>query len=143
MNVDLFTQLLETYGANLDRWPEEQRSAAEELLKSSIEARSKQRAAQHFEELFRLDRADPDTARMRMVMSSAMRRIRSERREAMSWHWLFSPTVAAVFAAMLLMGCFLGVRTPAVPADPGARPAETALNALLGYSHDDMGGFIE
>ena len=39
MNLDRFKQILDSYGANPDRWPSDERAAAEDLLGRSAEAR--------------------------------------------------------------------------------------------------------
>lgn len=45
MNLERFTELLDAYGADLDRWPQHEQAAATALLASRADAREAQRRA--------------------------------------------------------------------------------------------------
>jgi hypothetical protein len=143
MDIDLFSRLLETYGAALDRWPQDRRDAAARLLLSSAEARRKHAAAMRLDELLRLEHVDVDPARIGAIITAAVRRIHSRQRPTMSWRWLLAPPVEAVFAGMLALGCIVGAEVPRLSAGPAGHPAEPALGAFFDGSGGGAEGFIE
>jgi len=132
MNLDRFTQLLDTFGGDFSRWPETERSAAELLRDSSPAARARWNEAQKLDALFALDRTQTvDAAQRVAVTNAALRRIRGlPRRGALDWRWLFARPVGAAFAATLLAGwlagSFLGPELAFWRA-----PGEPAINLLL------------
>jgi hypothetical protein len=143
MDIDRFSRLLETYGADLERWPEEQRDAATRLLQSSAEAQIRHAAAARLDLLLRLGRVDADATRVRAITAAALERIRAGRRPTVGWRWLLSPPVEAVFAAMLVIGCLLGMEVPVPSADPGGPRVEPLLGALLDAPGRGVDGLIE
>lgn len=52
MNIEDFKALLDTYGAKIDRWPEQDRTEANELLENSEDARTYYAQMQKVDALF-------------------------------------------------------------------------------------------
>ena len=138
MDVDRFTRLLEIHGADLARWPTDERDAASRLLEVAPEARAAWGQARQLEALFARDRPTIDAARRNAIAGAALRRIRAlpAREEPIGWRWLFSPALGAAFATMLLVGCFVGFQT----APP---PSGAPLDLVFGGADRGVVGFIQ
>jgi hypothetical protein len=132
MTPDEFTRLLDTYGTDLRRWPEEHRDAAESLRRSSDEGRRKWAAAEALDALFRQDRdriAAP--ARNAAVLNAALRRIRNASERSFDWRWFISKRWGTAAAATVLAGWLAGaVLGPAI--QPSPERGISAVSALLG-----------
>ena len=137
MDLDRFTRLLETHGADLARWPAAERDAASRLLAVSSAARAAWSQATRLEALFARDRPAVDAARRNAIATAALRRIRTlpARGEPAGWRWLFSPVLGAAFAATLVIGCFVGFQT--------APPQGAPLDLIFGGPDRGVTGFIQ
>jgi len=150
MTLKRFRALTQSYGAELQRWPQEERGAAQELLGSSAEARAlleQERsldadiaAATAHQDAERLQRGVQDAALARLRAGVAARIAREEAQaKPGGWlGWLFggashSPPVRVRRLGLATSGAFAiiaglligGMYGPAAPAPVGA------LNALL------------
>ncbi len=112
MKLDLFTQLLDTFGAHFRRWPGEHRRAGETLRDTSLTARKKWEAALRLDTLFALDRGlSANPIRTTAITNAALRRIRALPERTSGWRWLFSEPmgIGAALAAMVLAGWLAGI----------------------------------
>jgi hypothetical protein len=138
MDLDRFTRLLATHGADLARWPADERDAASRLLGVSPDARAAWSEAARLEALFARDRPAVEPARRNAIATAALRRIRAlpARDEAIGWRWLFSPALGAAFAATLVVGCFVGFQA-------GPPPSGAPLDIIFGGADRGVAGFIQ
>ncbi len=134
MTIEEFTTLLSTYGADLERWPAEQRDAGTAFLRTSETGREKWEAARALDTLFRHDRDNiaVDPARQNAIVNHALRRIRTQPPAfSFDWRWLFSKPAGAIAATALLAGwlsgAILGADLPRT-----AAPGNYAISTLLG-----------
>lgn len=105
-----FSRLLDTYGADAERWPAAQRAAAQALCDVSTAAREQWIAAKRLDALLVASRAPPpDPARQARIIAGAMARIRSRAEPLLDWRWLIPPPVAAAFAASVVAGWLVGL----------------------------------
>jgi hypothetical protein len=110
MTLDEFTRLLDTYGADLNRWPANKRDEAVLLRRNSVPAEVKWQHAEALEALFRRDRSQGDVAgRHAAITNAALRRIRAETERPVSWRYLFTRSWGAAAAAAVLAGWLAGV----------------------------------
>ncbi len=141
MTPDQFRRLLETYGADLRRWPPELRSVAQALIAQSDEARDYLSNAQRLDDLFALDRAPLVSAARKAALADAvLTRIRDlppPRR--FDWRFLFSLKVEAALAATVLAGLLAGFELGPLLDPPVAQQDASALAVLLG---DDFEGLL-
>jgi len=75
MSLDDFKVLIDTFGADLAKWPPEQRSAAEVLLASSSEAQDVFRAASDFDGLLGMPDAPLSDERRDALVEAIMSRL--------------------------------------------------------------------
>jgi hypothetical protein len=132
MTLEEFIRLLNTYGADFQRWPKELRDAAGSFCRDSDEGRARWEAARALDTLFHLDRERTvDTARNTAVTNAALRRIRVSSERSFDWRWLFSKPLGAAAAGLVLAGwlagVFLGPSTEPLP-----ERGVYAVSALLG-----------
>ncbi len=110
MNPEDFSRLLDTHGADPERWPEAQRVAARALCEASTAAREQWMAAKRLDVLLAAGRAPlPDPARQARVVAGAMARLRLRAEPLLDWRWLFPRPIGAAFAASLVAGWLVGV----------------------------------
>ncbi len=133
MTLDFFIRLLDTFGADFRRWPEDQRAAAQALRDASSVAREKWEAAQRLDALFSLDRArQPDAVRVAAITNAALRRIRNQPEQGFDWRWLLSRPLGAAMATTVLAGLAAGFLL-----GPDLQPLQErgvpAVVLLLGY----------
>jgi hypothetical protein len=132
MSLEVFTRLLDTYGADLSRWPQEHRDAAELLRRTSDEALRKWEAAEALEALFRQDRDRiSQPARNAAIVNAALRRIRHASEKSFDWRQFFSGRWGAVAAATVLAGWLAGVVLGPV-IQPSPERGISAVSILLG-----------
>jgi hypothetical protein len=105
-----FFRLLDTHGADPERWPEAQRAAALALCEGSIAAPRQWMAARRLDGLLAAGRAPlPDPARQARIVAGAMARLRARAEPLLDWRWLFPRPIGAAFAASLVAGWLVGV----------------------------------
>ncbi|HVI50453.1 MAG TPA: hypothetical protein VM661_04515 [Candidatus Sulfotelmatobacter sp.] len=104
MTPELFETLLETYGADLSRWPMEHQSAAGHFLRSSAAAR------QSVERMAELDRlilqAAPDIAARRedRAIDAVLNAVRQMPVQAPSWFIWNWGTGGLTYAGLFVLG---------------------------------------
>ncbi|MFK5969791.1 MAG: hypothetical protein QM487_06685 [Candidatus Marithrix sp.] len=107
-----FSQLLDTYGGNSNRWPIEERATALKLLQESAEAYRLQQAALNLDNLLDNVTTSSPTAMLRQ------RILDQHYKEPLqdAWQWLMGTSVrehflrpALVFMIPLIFGIFLGL----------------------------------
>ena len=144
MDLTRFTDHLQTYGADLARWPEDHRRAAQTLLDHSPAAREARDAAQRLERLFLEDRPIVSDARRHAITSAAIRQIRTAPAPVeRSWRWLISPFPGAAFATMLAMGIFVGLALPPEVGGQSQPQSQLGLNSLIDYPASGVEGLIQ
>jgi hypothetical protein len=105
-----FSRLLDTHGADPERWPDAQRAAARALCEVSTAARDQWMAAKRLDSLLAAGRAPvPDPARQARIVAGAMARLRARAEPLLDWRWLFPRPIGAAFAASLVAGWLVGV----------------------------------
>ena len=110
MSPEDFSRLLDTHGADPERWPEAQRAAAQALCEVSTAARGQWMAAKRLDVLLAAGRAPPpDPARQARIVAGAMARLRARAEPLLDWRWLFPRPIGAAFAASLVVGWLVGV----------------------------------
>jgi hypothetical protein len=110
MTLDEFTRLLDTYGADLSRWPENDRDEAVLLRRALGQAQVKWQSAEALEALFRRDRAREDIAgRNAAIINATLRRIRADVERSFDWRWLLTRPWGTAAAAAVLAGWVAGV----------------------------------
>lgn len=145
MNAAEFERSLDTHGADLERWPEAERSAALAHLATSPESRRRWSGARRLEELVARDRAlaeqrDRYQEREAAITAAALRRVRAlPRRPAPGWRWFLSRPLAATLAATALAGAVLGLLTGREPSAPRSEPV-SAIEVLLTDTTYDLEG---
>lgn len=108
MTLDDFTRLLDTYGADLRRWPAQERVAAGRLIATSERARRLQADAQKLDQLLAQDRAHPaGPARGPAIVRAALDEIRAQP-TPVGLSWLLAQPAAMVLAPLALAGCIAG-----------------------------------
>lgn len=138
MTLDQFTRLLDTFGADLRRWPDASRNAGEVLRDAMPIARERWEKARRLDALFaldseRLDRTcDVTPDRIAAMTNAALRRIRAIPERTFDLRWLLSKPVRAALAATLLAGWVAGL---VIGPEPQPQQAEgvPAIAALLGF----------
>jgi hypothetical protein len=80
MTLDRFEQLLDAYGAAPARWPDAERSSAEELLARSVVARERWQAAADLDRLLDALRAAAPSAELATSVLAGARRLPAPRR---------------------------------------------------------------
>jgi hypothetical protein len=117
MNPAQFARLLDTHGADPERWPEAQRDAARALCEVSPDARRQWMAAKRLDVLL-ADRGAPvpDPARQARVVAGAMARLRAQAEPLLHWRWLFTRPIGAAFAVSLVAGFLVGLELADVAA---------------------------
>lgn len=86
MTLQEFDEGLLTWGTNLDRWPEDTRSAARQLLESDPEARSLWQEASHFEAI--LGTASAVETSESAVVAKVQTNLQSRRENSGLWQLL-------------------------------------------------------
>ncbi len=110
MTREQFTSLLDTHGADPDRWPEGQRAAALALCAASPAAHGEWMAARRLDGLLAAARAPvPDPARQARIVAGAVARLRVQTETVLDWRWLFPRPIGAAFAASLVAGWLVGI----------------------------------
>ncbi|GGJ35410.1 hypothetical protein [Neoroseomonas lacus] len=131
MNPREFSRLLDTHGADPDRWPEALREAARALCEISPTARGQWMAAKRLDVLLAAGRAPvPDPARRARIVAGAMARLRVRAEPFLDWRWLFTRPIGAAFAASLVAGWLVGMELGDGTA-PHQMPADLRLEDLL------------
>ena len=148
MDLGQFTHLIETYGADLARWPDTERREGAQLVERSPEARKSLDDARQLDRLFAEDRVVLDDVRRQAIVNAAMRRIRTLPRSpergwgGSSWGWLFVPRFGAAFATMLVMGVLVGLE---LTGPVGQRHGDSlaGIDALFDPAGLGVEGFIQ
>lgn len=110
MNAEDFARLLDTHGADPERWPVAQRAEAQALCEASAAAHGQWVAAKRLDGLLSAGRAPPpDPARQARIVAGAMARLRARTEPLLDWRWLFPRPVGAAFAASLIAGWLVGL----------------------------------
>ncbi len=110
MNTEQFTVLLDTHGADPERWPETQRAAALALCAASPAAHGQWLAARRLDALLAAARAPvPDPARQARIVAGAVARLRAQAEPLLDWRWLFTRPIWAAFAASSVAGWMVGI----------------------------------
>lgn len=142
MNLEGFTRLLDTYGTDLRRWPEEHRNAAELLRRTSHEGRQKWAAAESLEALFRLDRDRfSPPARNDAIVNAALRRIRNSSEGLFDWRRFLSKRWGAAAAATVLAGWLTGFVLGS-DIQPSPDRGIPAISVLLGDETTNIKGIL-
>jgi len=142
MTPDLFTRLLDTFGADFRRWPEAQRQAGEAFRDAIPAALAQWQAAQRLDALFALDRAPAtDPAQVRAIADAALRRVRARPEPGFDWRLLWSKPIGAALAASLAAGLLAGFTLGPDPQPPPERGVP-AVAVLLGYDVTDFDGVL-
>ncbi len=149
MTLEQFTQLLNIHGADLARFPESERAAAERLLVESVEARSALEEAQLLDgALGSLESADPSPELAKRIGAIPVRHPRTG-----AW-WPFAtryrPALAMVAAALLGIGVGNWAYSTSAPLDAQLSEQADELSAsdveeltelaLSGDTGDTLGG---
>lgn len=109
MKLAQFLRLLNTFGANLDRWPPADRAAGQSLRDHDAAARASWDEAARLDALFALDRVVPaDPATENAIVQNALRHIRTAQRPASDWSWLWSRPMGVTFATTAAAGLVMG-----------------------------------
>jgi hypothetical protein len=110
MNAEQLTCLLDTHGADPDRWPEGQRVAALALCAASPAAHGQWMAAKRLDVLLAAARAPvSDPARQARIVAGAVARLCAQADMFLEWRWLFTRPIGAAFAASLVAGWLVGI----------------------------------
>lgn len=113
MTPQEFTRLLDTYGADAERWPEEARAAARRLCEASPAARRQWAAARRLDAQLAAGRSMPrDPARESRIVAGAMARIRALAEPVLDWRWFFTRSMGAALAASVVVGWLVGMGLP-------------------------------
>jgi hypothetical protein len=135
MRIDRFAALLDSFGADLARWPATDAAAARALLAESPGAQALMRDAAGLDAALRASRAGPDAetlARMRAHVARQVARMPAPV-PAGPLHWLrpLLPVGGGALAALLACGIWLTVSPP------------TFLNDATGFSAPRQIAMIE
>ncbi|EHM01974.1 hypothetical protein HMPREF9946_01710 [Acetobacteraceae bacterium AT-5844] len=132
MQLSRFLHLLDTYGADLQRWPAIDAAAARALLATSAEAQADWNRAVLLDEALRDTRNLPDAAtleRMRAHVARHVARTPPPARPGLL-HWLrpLLPMGSGALAALALCAAWLTFVTPAPVEDNGfSAPRQIAM----------------
>jgi hypothetical protein len=102
-----FERLLDAWGADLTRWPAEERHLAEVLLRDSEAARTAQAAARRFEALLDSARVPEPALDLAARIVSALP-VKQSRRRAAAWPFATPLVPALGWAAAAALGLFVG-----------------------------------
>lgn len=111
MNEARFIELLSAYGAELSRWPEDERAAAEALLEvAPHRIKDIWESERVFDRLLSLEKDSPATIALETSILSAAPSARSARRTGRVFGWLNMPQWATggAIAASLALGFAAG-----------------------------------
>jgi hypothetical protein len=105
----MFEQLLNTYGADLSRWPAHLRASAQQCLAGSSRAQASMRQAQQLDALIGSARAQVSEARAQHMISRVLHATATAPQPRSRWPlWL----PALLFTAAAAAGCATGLRKP-------------------------------
>jgi hypothetical protein len=126
VNLDRLAQLLDAYGGESARWPEQERAAALQLIAASPEAAAMQRSALELDSVLSLD-VLPEVASSALrarVLEIPIRHPRAERAAGWDWkrNWMFG-----LFA---LTPCVIGFISGTMLMDPSSDADEEAWDEL-------------
>jgi hypothetical protein len=146
MNLERFSQLMETYGGEAKRWPLVERSLAQRLLAESAEARRLQQSALRLDHLLAQVPITPPTLALQQRILNQIHPQVEPLQDAWQcfMHWLFGTTfrehlLRPTFALIipLILGIFLGLSLVSVPVDENLLIAEE-MNLLALSSLESM-----
>lgn len=127
LELEVFEQLLSVHGAKLERWPEEQASAARQLLEVSDAARARWSEARHLEAL--LDAVPPVEPSSELMARIATLPARHPEPPRARW-WPFGNPLAPLLAwgAAAALGLLVGTIMPELeaPEAPASEAADTS-----------------
>lgn len=139
-----FQRLLDTFGADILRWPADRIDAAEALHAGSPTARAAREQAARLDALFAGDRAAETMlpAQIHAITNVALARIAAQDRERIVivipiWQWLFTRPVGAMMATAMVAGIVLGLLVPAGPPQ-----SATVASALFGTGAPSLVGIL-
>ncbi|MDB5370771.1 MAG: hypothetical protein JWP20_2329 [Roseomonas sp.] len=131
MTITRFARLLDTFGADLRRWPAEEAAKARHLLAGSDEAQALLRRAALLDAALRDSRASPDTAaleRMRAhVAQHVARRPLPHPPGRLLWLRPLLPFGGGALAALALCGIWLIFAAPFAGDDTFNAPRQIAM----------------
>ncbi len=130
-SAERFRTLVESYGANPDRWPAEERQAMEKLAAESEDARA------WLGEQRRLDtwlKAAPDIAPSPALLRRVAEIPARHHAPRAAWVWPFGRlrNALAVAAAAAAMGMIVGLAMPVVTSDDGGEDWDELSSLALG-----------
>ena len=120
VTLDRLVQLLDAYGGEPARWPEQERAAALQLLAASPEAQTMQRTALELDSALDLD-VLPDVASNALrarVLEIPIRHPREERGTGWSWGWSWKRNW--MFGLFALTPCVIGFLSGTLLMDPSS-----------------------
>lgn len=130
MTPDQFERSLQTFGADLERWPVGSRREARALLARSADHREAWKQTGEVDRLLRRDgEGAVMSARMQTIADGALRRIRQQEPTAPAWRWLLTGPVCAAFASSAFAGVFAMVLVGPIFDPP--RPPGVSLVAYM------------
>lgn len=136
MDLDRFAALVDAYGGAPARWPESEREAAMELLKTSPEARRLAEEADALDRLLDTPETAPATRVLqdRILASLATAESgRTARMRTASIRWF----PAAAFACSLLLGVGIGTQAPRLAGLDDETLAQEAASRAMTVSTED------
>lgn len=126
VTLDRLAQLLDAYGGDPTRWPEQERTAALQLIEASPDAQAMQRTALELDQALDLD-VLPDVSSNALrarVLEIPIRHPRAEREAGWAWKrsWMFG-----LFA---LTPCVIGFVSGTMLMDPSSDADDEAWDEL-------------
>jgi hypothetical protein len=132
MNIEQFRVLLDAYGGNADRWPQNERSTARALVESSEEARRLVHDATALDRLLDAAETLPTTRALEeRILAAFPERPRKRWPRALAENWI----PGAAMACSLALGLLVGTALPGL-AGISEASADPALVALGGFGTD-------
>lgn len=137
MNLDRFAALVDAYGASPARWPEAERAAAMELMKTSPEARRLAEEADALDRLLDLPETAPATRALqdRILAAVASRGGRAPVLAARSSVERWLP--AGAVACSLALGVAMGTQIPRFAGLDDESLAQDAVSSVMTASTGD------
>jgi len=131
MTLRRFEQRLDAQGADLSRWPDAERRAAEQLIASEPAAAAALRRAHNFDRLIAAAGVPGDENPSRVTAALAVRRLPPQRRRWLSWpvellDFDFAPAWprVAALACVGALGFMIGLSDLIAPISTEPSPAE-------------------
>ncbi|MBI1179853.1 MAG: hypothetical protein GC201_04795 [Alphaproteobacteria bacterium] len=147
MNIEEFERLVNAWGGDSARWPEQERTQAAALLERSAEARALRETAAALDAVLASAAAPEANARLRESIMAVPGRTRQQRR-AGRWFRLGASGVLPRFvglAAAMLLGFYVGTTSLLAPAPSFAADTDTVnvSDYVFGDTAQDYGVTVQ